>query len=224
MCLLDVYSNYGLIQWFFIILICHTGGLIFFEILSESFVTFFVTSDLLICPYQPNLVHHHSWFSLTGATFKLPFKYCVNIIKNIRCIESWRVKSHCACNNNDVMYLKFSRLLKIEIKQLPTVYSYIPPNICIYLVVTGRIITIMILLQDCVLFHDTIFHNLQYGDLNRSAEDVYEASKMAELHESVLTWPKVTFVVYNPRTRTKISAHPFYCQCRFLCFPINIIG
>ncbi|KAH9635433.1 hypothetical protein HF086_015599 [Spodoptera exigua] len=44
--------------------------------------------------------------------------------------------------------------------------------------------------QDCVLFHDTIFHNLHYGDLTKSEEHVYKASKMAELHESVQTWPK----------------------------------
>ncbi|XP_059049906.1 iron-sulfur clusters transporter ABCB7, mitochondrial [Achroia grisella] len=49
---------------------------------------------------------------------------------------------------------------------------------------------IAIVPQDCVLFHDTIFHNLHYGDLNRLPEDVYKASKMAELHESVTTWPK----------------------------------
>nr|ASS36017.1 ABCB7 [Samia ricini] len=44
--------------------------------------------------------------------------------------------------------------------------------------------------QDCVLFHDTIFHNLHYGDLNKPVEDVYRASEMAELHHSVKTWPK----------------------------------
>lgn len=42
-----------------------------------------------------------------------------------------------------------------------------------------------------MLFHDTIFHNLHYGDLSKSKEQVYEASKLAELHDSVLTWPKV---------------------------------
>uniref|UniRef100_A0A2A4JPA4 Iron-sulfur clusters transporter ABCB7, mitochondrial n=2 Tax=Heliothis virescens TaxID=7102 RepID=A0A2A4JPA4_HELVI len=44
--------------------------------------------------------------------------------------------------------------------------------------------------QDCVLFHDTIFHNLHYGDLSQPQEKVYKASKMAELHEAVQTWPK----------------------------------
>ncbi|XP_028165194.1 ATP-binding cassette sub-family B member 7, mitochondrial isoform X1 [Ostrinia furnacalis] len=49
---------------------------------------------------------------------------------------------------------------------------------------------IAIVPQDCVLFHDTIFHNLHYGDLSQPAEEVYRASKMAELHDSVKTWPK----------------------------------
>ncbi|XP_037299113.1 ATP-binding cassette sub-family B member 7, mitochondrial isoform X2 [Manduca sexta] len=44
--------------------------------------------------------------------------------------------------------------------------------------------------QDCVLFHDTIFHNLHYGDLAKPEEEVYRASRMAELHDSVQTWPK----------------------------------
>ncbi|XP_046960162.1 uncharacterized protein LOC124530194 isoform X3 [Vanessa cardui] len=49
---------------------------------------------------------------------------------------------------------------------------------------------IAIVPQDCVLFHDTILHNLHYGDLSKSEDEVYKASKMAELHESVVTWPK----------------------------------
>lgn len=52
----------------------------------------------------------------------------------------------------------------------------------------------MCLFQDCVLFHDTILHNLHYGDLNKSMEDVYKASQLAELHESVQTWPKVKII------------------------------
>ncbi|CAK1552737.1 unnamed protein product [Leptosia nina] len=44
--------------------------------------------------------------------------------------------------------------------------------------------------QDCVLFHDTIFHNLQYGDLSAPHEAVLRASRLAELHEAVERWPK----------------------------------
>ena len=40
-----------------------------------------------------------------------------------------------------------------------------------------------------MLFHDTIYHNLAYGDLSRPREAVYEAAKMADLHDAILTWP-----------------------------------
>ncbi|XP_015112471.1 ATP-binding cassette sub-family B member 7, mitochondrial [Diachasma alloeum] len=50
--------------------------------------------------------------------------------------------------------------------------------------------TIAIVPQDSVLFHESIFYNLHYGNLSRSKEDVYEAAKMANLHESILKWPK----------------------------------
>ena len=44
--------------------------------------------------------------------------------------------------------------------------------------------------QDCVLFHNTIKHNIAYGNLNATEEQIIEAAKMAELHESILDWPK----------------------------------
>ncbi|XP_043276616.1 iron-sulfur clusters transporter ABCB7, mitochondrial isoform X2 [Venturia canescens] len=50
--------------------------------------------------------------------------------------------------------------------------------------------SIAIVPQDSVLFHDTIYHNLHYGDLTKSPEQVYEAAKMANLHEAILKWPK----------------------------------
>ncbi|XP_011299371.1 ATP-binding cassette sub-family B member 7, mitochondrial [Fopius arisanus] len=50
--------------------------------------------------------------------------------------------------------------------------------------------TIAIVPQDSVLFHESIFYNLHYGNLKRSKEDVYEAAKMANLHEAILKWPK----------------------------------
>ncbi|XP_017876686.1 ATP-binding cassette sub-family B member 7, mitochondrial isoform X1 [Ceratina calcarata] len=50
--------------------------------------------------------------------------------------------------------------------------------------------SIAIVPQDTVLFHESIFYNLHYGNLCKSKEDVYEAAKMANLHESILTWPK----------------------------------
>ena len=41
--------------------------------------------------------------------------------------------------------------------------------------------------QDCVLFHDTVFHNIHYGNLTKGEEDVYEAAKMAEIHDAIMT-------------------------------------
>ena len=44
--------------------------------------------------------------------------------------------------------------------------------------------------QDCVLFHDSIHHNIKYGNLSASEDKVIEAAKMAELHSSILDWPR----------------------------------
>jgi len=50
--------------------------------------------------------------------------------------------------------------------------------------------SIAIVPQDSVLFHETILYNLHYGDLSKSTEEVIEASKMADLHDSVSRWPQ----------------------------------
>merc|ERR1719192_353574 len=48
---------------------------------------------------------------------------------------------------------------------------------------------IAIVPQDCVLFHDTIRHNIQYGRLDSTEEEVERAAAMAELHTSITEWP-----------------------------------
>ncbi|XP_076753471.1 iron-sulfur clusters transporter ABCB7, mitochondrial-like [Xylocopa sonorina] len=50
--------------------------------------------------------------------------------------------------------------------------------------------SIAIVPQDTVLFHESIFYNLHYGNLCKPEESVFEAAKMANLHESILKWPK----------------------------------
>ncbi|XP_043464236.1 iron-sulfur clusters transporter ABCB7, mitochondrial [Leptopilina heterotoma] len=50
--------------------------------------------------------------------------------------------------------------------------------------------SIAIVPQDSVLFHDTIFYNIHYGNFSMTEADVYDAAKMANLHESILKWPK----------------------------------
>jgi ATP-binding cassette subfamily B (MDR/TAP) protein 7 len=49
---------------------------------------------------------------------------------------------------------------------------------------------ISIVPQDSVLFHDTIKHNLHYGDLSSTEEEVINSAKMAEIHESIVKWPQ----------------------------------
>lgn len=43
--------------------------------------------------------------------------------------------------------------------------------------------------QDTVLFNNTIEYNMHYANLDRPVEDVYEAAKMAELHDTITRWP-----------------------------------
>lgn len=43
--------------------------------------------------------------------------------------------------------------------------------------------------QDCVLFHDTIYHNIKYGRLNATPEEVYSATETAGLQKAILAMP-----------------------------------
>ncbi|XP_072294673.1 iron-sulfur clusters transporter ABCB7, mitochondrial [Eucyclogobius newberryi] len=43
--------------------------------------------------------------------------------------------------------------------------------------------------QDAVLFHNTIFYNLQYGNMNATTEDVYQVARLAGLHDAILKMP-----------------------------------
>ncbi|KAK0053596.1 ATP-binding cassette sub-family B member 7 mitochondrial [Biomphalaria pfeifferi] len=43
--------------------------------------------------------------------------------------------------------------------------------------------------QDCVLFHDTVYHNIAYGNLSATQEEVYKAAQMSEIHEAILKFP-----------------------------------
>ncbi|CAF1165518.1 unnamed protein product, partial [Didymodactylos carnosus] len=44
--------------------------------------------------------------------------------------------------------------------------------------------------QDSVLFHDTILYNINYGNLKATKEEVYEAAKLAEVHNAIMRMPK----------------------------------
>uniref|UniRef100_H9H6I6 Iron-sulfur clusters transporter ABCB7, mitochondrial n=1 Tax=Monodelphis domestica TaxID=13616 RepID=H9H6I6_MONDO len=43
--------------------------------------------------------------------------------------------------------------------------------------------------QDAVLFHNTIYYNLLYGNMNASAEEVYTVAKLAGIHDAIIRMP-----------------------------------
>ncbi len=44
--------------------------------------------------------------------------------------------------------------------------------------------------QDTVLFNETIFYNIQYGNMSASEEDVKQAAKMAHIHDFIESLPE----------------------------------
>lgn len=43
--------------------------------------------------------------------------------------------------------------------------------------------------QDAVLFHNTIYYNLQYGNINATPEEVYQVARLAGIHDAILKMP-----------------------------------
>nr|XP_033801675.1 ATP-binding cassette sub-family B member 7, mitochondrial isoform X1 [Geotrypetes seraphini] len=43
--------------------------------------------------------------------------------------------------------------------------------------------------QDSVLFHNTIYYNLLYGNIHASSEEIYQVAKLAGLHDAILRMP-----------------------------------
>ncbi|XP_030064679.1 iron-sulfur clusters transporter ABCB7, mitochondrial isoform X2 [Microcaecilia unicolor] len=43
--------------------------------------------------------------------------------------------------------------------------------------------------QDSVLFHNTIYYNLLYGNIHASPEEIYQVAKLAGLHDAILRMP-----------------------------------
>ena len=56
---------------------------------------------------------------------------------------------------------------------------------------------IAIVPQDSVLFHNTIKHNIHYGNLNAGEDFVVKAAKMAEIHDSIQVG-KLCFSKFSP--------------------------
>ncbi|KAF7153530.1 hypothetical protein RHSIM_Rhsim01G0244900 [Rhododendron simsii] len=53
--------------------------------------------------------------------------------------------------------------------------------------------------QDTVLFNDTIFHNIHYGRLSATTEEVYDAARRAAIHETIMNFPEKYSTVVGER-------------------------
>ncbi|KAM7521959.1 hypothetical protein LguiA_011861 [Lonicera macranthoides] len=53
--------------------------------------------------------------------------------------------------------------------------------------------------QDTVLFNDTIFHNIHYGSLSATAEEVYDAARQAAIHDTIMNFPQKYSTVVGER-------------------------
>jgi ATP-binding cassette, subfamily B (MDR/TAP), member 7 len=49
--------------------------------------------------------------------------------------------------------------------------------------------SIAVIPQDTVLFHETIKYNLQYGNLSATHEQLVEAARRAQIHDTIMTFP-----------------------------------
>ncbi|KAL3653190.1 ABC transporter B member 25 [Castilleja foliolosa] len=53
--------------------------------------------------------------------------------------------------------------------------------------------------QDTVLFNDTIFHNIHYGRLSATEEEVYDAARQAAIHDTIVNFPEKYSTVVGER-------------------------
>ncbi|EXB57588.1 ABC transporter B family member 25 [Morus notabilis] len=53
--------------------------------------------------------------------------------------------------------------------------------------------------QDTVLFNDTIFHNIRYGRLSATEEEVYDAARHAAIHDTIMKFPQKYSTIVGER-------------------------
>lgn len=53
--------------------------------------------------------------------------------------------------------------------------------------------------QDTVLFNDTIYHNIYYGRLSATEEEVYDAARRAAIHDTIMRFPEKYSTVVGER-------------------------
>ncbi len=49
--------------------------------------------------------------------------------------------------------------------------------------------SIALIPQDTVLFNDTIRHNIAYGKLDATDDEVFDAARKANIHDAIMSWP-----------------------------------
>lgn len=59
-----------------------------------------------------------------------------------------------------------------------------------------------------MLFHDTIAYNLHYGDLSADASKVEEVAKLADIHQSIQSWPNG----YDTQVRLHLGYEVVLCK------------
>ncbi|XP_064627104.1 iron-sulfur clusters transporter ABCB7, mitochondrial-like isoform X2 [Lineus longissimus] len=50
--------------------------------------------------------------------------------------------------------------------------------------------TIGVVPQDQAMFHNTVYYNIAYGNVNKLEEDIHEAAKLADIHNAILKMPQ----------------------------------
>ncbi len=48
--------------------------------------------------------------------------------------------------------------------------------------------------QDTVLFNDTILYNIHYGNFSANIDQVYDACRVSDLHETIMKFPVIIYV------------------------------
>ncbi|XP_072997934.1 ABC transporter B family member 25, mitochondrial isoform X1 [Typha latifolia] len=53
--------------------------------------------------------------------------------------------------------------------------------------------------QDTVLFNDTVFHNIHYGRLSATEEEVFDAARRAAIHDTIMNFPEKYSTIVGER-------------------------
>lgn len=136
-------------------------------------------------------------------------------------------------NNIDVFFFSFSTrkyrnksLIKLNRKSsiIRLLYRFFEPDSG-EILINGQNIkdveleslrkNIAIVPQDSVLFHDSIYYNLHYGNLNKTREEVFKASSLADLHSTVLQWPKGYDTPVSYHILNNLKFRLIFLKCRF---------